>query len=224
MREALADLGLVATKDLRIEFRSRVLANQVAPFALLVLVLFGVALDADQHTLRSFAPGLFWVTVLLCALLAIQRSVAIEQADDAIVGLRLSGMSPAALFLGKAGAVFVQLLALEVLLIGGIIVLYRSSVEDVALLVLTGLAAGVAVASTGTLYGAMAAGLGVRETLLPILLLPVLAPVLVGATRAFDDALGTTGVDGWAWLALLASLSVVLTLVGALAYRVLVED
>ena len=224
MREVLADLGLVAAKDLRIEFRSRVLANQVAPFALLVLVLFGVALDADQRTLRSFAPGLFWVAVLLCALLAVQRSVAVERADDAVVGLRLSGMSPAALFLGKATAVLVQLLVLEVLLTGGIIVLYRSSVEDVVLLVLTGLTAGVAVAAAGTLYGAMAAGLGVRETLLPILLLPVLAPVLIGATRAFDDALGAAAVDGWAWLVLLAGLAVVFTLVGALAHRVLVED
>ena len=224
MREVLADLSLVAAKDLRIEFRSRVLANQVAPFALLVLVLFGVALDADQRTLRSFAPGLFWVAVLLCALLAVQRSVAVERADDAVVGLRLSGMPPSALFLGKATAVLVQLLVLEVLLIGGIIVLYRSSVEDVVLLVLTGLTAGVAVAAAGTLYGAMAAGLGVRETLLPILLLPVLAPVLIGATRAFDDALGAAAVDGWAWLVLLAGLAVVLTLVGALAHRVLVED
>ena len=68
--------------------------------------------------------------------------------------------------------------------------------------VLTGLTAGVAVAAAGTLYGAMAAGLGVRETLLPILLLPVLAPVLIGATRAFDDALGAAAVDGWAWLVL----------------------
>jgi heme exporter protein B len=223
MREVLADLSLVAAKDLRIEFRSRVVANQVAPFALLVLVLFGVALDADQRTLRSFAPGLFWVAVLLCALLAVQRSVAVERADDAVVGLRLSGMSPSALFLGKATAVLVQLLVLEVLLTGGIIVLYRSSVEDVALLVLTGLTAGVAVAAAGTLYGAMAAGLGVRETLLPILLL-LLAPVLIGATRAFDDALGAAAVDGWAWLVLLAGLAVVLTLVGALAHRVLVED
>ena len=224
MRELLSDLRLVAVKDLRIEFRSRVVANQIAPFALLVLVLFGVALDADQRTLRSFAPGLFWVAVLLCALLAVQRSAAIEQADEAVVGLRLSGISSSALFLGKATAVFVQLLALEVLLAGGIVVLYQSSVEDVALLVLTGLMAGVAVAATGTLYGAMAAGLGVRETLLPILLLPVLAPVLIGATRAFDDALGTAAVDGWTWLGILTGLAAATVVFGALAHRLLVDD
>ena len=43
-----------------------------------------------------------------------------------------------------------------------------------------------------------------RDTLLPLLLLPVVAPVLIAATRAFEDALGTVGVDGWAWVSLLA--------------------
>ena len=43
----------------------------------------------------------------------------------------------------------------------------------------------------------------VRDTLLPLLLLPVLTPVLLAATRAFEDALGTVGVNGWAWVNLL---------------------
>ncbi|MDP6078205.1 MAG: heme exporter protein CcmB, partial [Acidimicrobiales bacterium] len=116
MRELLIDARLIAIKDLRIEARSRVLLNQVAPFALLVLVLFGFALDADQRTLRSFAPGLFWVAVLLAALLAVQRSTSLERADDAQTGLRLSGMAPSSVFLGKAAAVFLQLAVLEVLL------------------------------------------------------------------------------------------------------------
>jgi heme exporter protein B len=64
----------------------------------------------------------------------------------------------------------------------------------------------------------------VRETLLPILLLPVLAPVLIGATRAFDDALGNAAVDGWAWLGLLAVFAVVATAGGALAHGALVEE
>jgi heme exporter protein B len=82
----------------------------------------------------------------------------------------------------------------------------------------------VAVAGAGTIYGAVAGGLGTRETILPVLLLPVLAPVLIGATRAFDDALGTVAVDGWAWLGLLAAMAVVFTAVGSVAYGSLMED
>ena len=52
------DAGLVAGKDLRIEMRSRVATNQVAPFAVLVLVLFGLALDPDSGSLTKAAPGL----------------------------------------------------------------------------------------------------------------------------------------------------------------------
>ncbi len=224
MKSLLSEAWLVASKDLRIEARSRVLTNQVAPFAVLVLVLFGFALDADQRTLRMFAPGLFWVAVLLCLLLAVQRSSAVESADDAATGLRMAGLAPAAVFLGKSAAIFVQLLVLELLLTAGIIVFYGSSVKNLFLWLIAGLVTALAVATTGTLYGALASGLGVRETLLPILLLPVLAPVLIGATRAYDDALGAAAVDGWAWTGLLAMFAVVASTLGALAYGALVED
>ncbi len=224
MGTAWRDALMVAGRDLRIEARSRVVVDQVVPFAVLVLVLFGFALDADHRTLRTFAPGLFWVAVLLSALLAVHRSAALDRADGTDTALRMSGLSPAALFLGRAAAVYVQVVALQVVLVGGLLVLYGVDVEDPLLLAVAGLVAGVAVAAAGTLYGALASGLGVRETLLPILLLPVLAPVLIGATRAFDDALGAAAVDGWAWTGLLAVAALVLTVVGASAHGALVED
>ena len=65
----LHDIGLVAGKDLRAELRSRVALNQIVPFALLMLVLFGFALDADSSTLATFTPGLFWLAVVLVAVL-----------------------------------------------------------------------------------------------------------------------------------------------------------
>ena len=224
VRRFLGDVRLVAGRDLRIEARSRVVVAQVVPFALLVLVLFGFALDADQRTLSTFAPGLFWVAVLLSALLAVHRSATLEQSDGTLDALRMSGLTPLALFLGKAAAVFVQILALETVLVGGLLVFYGVEVDDPVLLIVAGVLAGATVAAAGTLYGALASGLGVRETLLPILLLPVLAPVLIAATRAFDDALGVAAVDGWAWTGLLAATALVATVVGALAHGVLIED
>ncbi len=224
LRTVLSEARLVATRDLRIEARSRVVVDQVLPFAVLVLVLFGFALDADHRTLRTFAPGLFWVAVLLSALLAVQRSASVDAADGTGIALRMSGLSPVARYLGRATAVLVQLLVLEAVLVGGLVVFYGVDVDDWFLLVVAGVVAGVAVAATGTLYGALASGLGARETLLPILVLPVLAPVLIGATRAFDDALGAAAVDGWAWTGLLTVVALILTVVGASAHGVLVED
>ena len=153
LRRFLGDAWLVAARDLRIEARSRVVVDQVVPFALLVLVLFGLALDADHRTLRTFAPGLFWVAVLLSALLAVHRSASVDQSDGTLDALRMSGLPPSSLFLGKAAAVFVQLVLLEAVLVGGLLVLYGVEVVDPVLLVVAGLLAGVAVAAAGTLSG-----------------------------------------------------------------------
>ncbi len=215
---------LVAGKDLRVEWRSRVAVGQVAPFAILVLVLFGFALDADTQALRNFTGGLYWATVLFSSVLAIQRAFGLESADGNRDALRLSGLDPVAIFLGKAAALAVQLLVLEVILGAGVAILYDPRLEDAPLLVATAGVATIGIAAAGTLYGVLSAGLRVRETILPILLLPVLAPVLIGATRAFDDALGTVAVDGWNWLALLGLTAVVYVAFGALAFGVLLED
>src|SRR5213593_1353922 len=123
----------MAGKDLRVELRSRVATNQVAPFALLVLILFAFALDPDRGILGRAAAGLFWVTVLFSAVLAIQRSFAIEADDAARDSLRMSGLDGAGIFLGKAAAVAVELLALEAVLAVGVTVLYDVTLHDGAL-------------------------------------------------------------------------------------------
>src|SRR3984893_6551057 len=101
MRGAL----LVAGKDLRIESRSRVALQQILPFGGIVVVLFAFALDADRALLPRAAPGLFWAAVLLAALLAVGRSFAVEEANRARDGLRLSGLDGGSGFLGKTAGI-----------------------------------------------------------------------------------------------------------------------
>jgi heme exporter protein B len=218
------DAAVVAAKDLRIEARSRVGTGQVLPFALMVLVLFGFALDSERTVLERTGPGLLWVAVLLSAVLAVQRSFAIEADDDAHDALRLSGLDAGGIFLGKAAAVAAQLVVLEAALVLGLTVLFGVSVRRPGLLALTCLLATVGLASAGTLYGMVASGLRVRETLVPMLVLPVLAPVLLAAARASDAALGAAADDVWPWLRVLATFASVYLAVGVVAFGALMEE
>ena len=220
----LHDALLVAGKDLRVEARAKVTTQQVAPFAVLVLILFGFALDPDGGILERASAGLFWVAVLFCALLAVQRAFSIEASDGGRDALRMSGLDPTGVFLGKTAAIGVQLLALEALLAAGVVILYGRHVSGVPLLVATCLAATAGLAAAGTLYGVLAAGLRVRETLLPILLLPVLAPVLIAATEAFDAALGGLASEGWPWCGALAFFAALYLAVGSAAFGTLLEE
>ncbi|MGH9083161.1 MAG: heme exporter protein CcmB [Acidimicrobiales bacterium] len=217
------DALLVAGKDLRIEARSRVALWQVAPFAVLVLVLFAFALGPGPSVLRSAAPGLFWLAVLFSTVLATQRSVAIESGEGTRDGLRLSGIDPAGVFLGKAAAVAVQLVLLQVVLAAGISLLFGVRVQDWWLAVVASLLATVGLSSAGVLYGALSAGLRVRETLLPLLVLPILAPVLIAGSRAWSAALTGAVVAGTSWLRILGPFAAVYLVVGVALYGPLQE-
>ena len=120
MRTAL----LVAGKDLRVEWRSRVALNQVLPFAAIVMVMFAFALDrlpappgTDDTLLESVAPGLVWLATLFSLLLLVQRTFAVETEDGALDALRAAGVDAAGLFWGKTLALAAQLAVLEALLL-----------------------------------------------------------------------------------------------------------
>lgn len=223
-----ATARLIAVKDLRIERRGRVLSNQVLPFALIVMVMFAFALDSDA-VLERVAPGLVWLAVLFSTLFVIARSFAVESADGALDQLRTSGAPSAGIFLGKAAALMIQLLVLVVVLVSAAIVLYRADLSwsGGVLLVTTAVAATCGLAAVGTLYGGLSAGAKGRETLLPLLVLPVVAPVLIGATRATESAFGTNGIavgEGWPWLGLLVVFAVLFSVTGAIAFGSLLDD
>lgn len=218
------DALLVAGKDLRIEARTRVALNQVAPFAVLVLLLFAFALDAETSVLRRATPGLFWVAVLLSTLLAVQRAFALEAVDGVRDALRLSGLDPAGIFLGKVGAVAVELLALELLLALGVVVLYDATLGPPLLLVGTCAAATLGLSAVGCLYGVLSAGQRVAETILPLLLLPALAPLLLSATQAFAAGLDGPASDGLRWLGLLVLFAAAYLGLGLATFGVLLDD
>jgi heme exporter protein B len=108
----------------------------------------------------------------------------------------------------------------------GVVIFYDITPRAAEVLVPAALAATVGLAAAGTLYGVLAAGLRVRETLLPLLLLPVVAPVMLGATRAFEAGLGLNGSRGeaWPWVEMLGLFALIYTTLGFLAFGPLLEE
>ena len=218
------DAALVAGKDLRIEWRSRVGLNQVVPFAVVILVLFGLALGPSRRVLAPATAGLFWVAVLLSAVLGVQRSFAVEAADGAGDGLRLSGLDAGGIFVGKAAAVTAQLLVLEVVLGVVAALLYAAHLSGFVMLAASCVLATAGLAAVGTLYGALSAGSRVRETLLPLLFFPLVAPVLIAATKAWQAGLQGRPGSGLGWLSVLAVFAAAYLAIGTVAFGPLLED
>ena len=228
------DAILMASKDLRIEWSTRVGMGQILPFGVLVLILFGLAISPDlavigtgaerRSMLSQAAPGLFWVTVLLAALLALGRSFAVESTDGNLDALKMAGLDPAGIFLGKAVAIAAQLLALEVVLGLGAFVLYGPPLQNLVLLLITVILATFGITAAGTVYTAVASGLRVRDTLVPLLVLPVVAPVLLAATKATEAAAFGPNDNGWSWAMLLGVFALLYAGAGMLAFGPIMEE
>lgn len=219
---------LIAGKDLRVERRSKVVTNQILPFAGATMVMFAFALDTTS-LLERVAPGLVWLATMFSLLILVGRTFAIEADDGALDALRVAGVDPVAIFWGKSAALAVQLFALELILLVAAVILYGADVPlaGVGLLAVTLVVATFGLAFVGTLYGGLAAGFTGRESLLPLLVFPVVAPVLIGATRAVESALGTGGValaEGWPWVGLLTVFAIAFGAGGALAFGPLIEE
>ncbi len=232
----LADAVLIARKDLLIELRSKVLTIQLLPFGMIVLILFAFGLSPDHRVstgiddapsrpiLAAVAPGLFWLAVLFSALLAFSRSFAVEASDGNLDALRLTGLDPAGIFLGKAAAVVVELFVLELVLGVGSFLFYGPELGDPLLLLVIVVTTTLALATAGTLYAALASGMRVRDTLVPLLALPALSPVLLGASVATEAALFGPSSDGWPWAGLLGAFALLYTGAGILAFGRVLEE
>ncbi len=212
------DAWAVLVKDLGIEARTRVGLWQVLPFAVLTVVLFAFALGPHHGVLKAAAPGLFWLGVLFTALLLIGRSTTIESGEGVGDAQRLLGIDASGVFCGKAMAIAVELLVVEVLLLLGVMALLSYRPSHLWLVAVAAPLATIGLAGVGTLYGAIAGGARVRETLLPMLVLPVLAPVLIAAVKLFALAQSGPVAKATPWLWVLGVFAVVYTAAGIVLY------
>ena len=213
---------LVAAKDLRIERRSRVLLWQVLPFGVMALVLCGLALGPVQAGHSNAAPGLFYLVMLLVALLMINRSRVIEGSPGTRASVATLGLDPAGVFLGKALALTVELWLTGVVLLGGAVLFLHTQLSGTVSALPSVAVTLAALAAAGTLYGVMSGGGQGPATLLPVLSLPAFAPLLIAGERSFSAALHGGALWQW-WLISLVALVAYLGL-GILLYGVLEES
>jgi heme exporter protein B len=226
MREETRVAVAIARKDALSELRGRHATVSTLFFAAVVLLLFGFALGPDSARLAAAAPGLLWLAVVFAGLLAVNRLHLLETDDGALEQLALYPVSRRAIYAGKALGGFAVMLLMGVLVLGAVGILFAVDVLAAwpALLATVVLGA-LGVAAVGTFYAGITVRLRAREVMLPLLMLPVLAPLLLAAVKATAAALaGDPFGELGAWLQLLAAFDVIMLVAGLATYGYLLED
>jgi heme exporter protein B len=222
----------VLSKDVRIEIHTREIVTTTGFFAALVAIMASVAFTTGPETTTRVAPGALWLSIAFASILALGRSWQREREDAALVGLLVSPVPRAAIWLGKALGVLGFLLVVEVVIVPLIALLFHVDLPAVALpLGAVMLLGTLGVAATGTLFGAMTVRTRARDLLLATVLFPLLSPALLSAVSAtreiFYAATRNVAVDMGEvgdWLLLLGVFDVVAIAGGLFMFGALVED
>ncbi|MGA8768462.1 MAG: heme exporter protein CcmB [Candidatus Acidiferrales bacterium] len=216
---------IVLTKELRMEFRARELLSTTVVFALVVVVLFSFAFDPTAGESRRYGPGLLWIAFLFAGSLMLNPSFAREQSNQTLDALRMAPVSPFAILLGKMLANLIFLGVAEVILVPVFAVLYNISIGGIigrlALVLVLGT---LGLVVTGTVFSAVAAHARMRELLLPLLLLPLLAPLLIAAVEATASLFAEQPALDRAWLAFLGGFDIVFLTASWLLADFLLEE
>jgi heme exporter protein B len=216
----------IARKDAVAELRGRHAIVSTLFFSAVVLLLFGFALGPDSARLATAAPGLLWLAVVFAGMLAVSRLHLLETDDGALEQLALYPISRRAIYLGKALAGLAVMLVLGLVVLGAVGILFAVDIGGAWLpLVVTVLLGSIGIAAVGTFYAGVTVRLRAREVMLPLLMLPVLAPLLLAAVKATSAALaGDPFGELGAWLQLLVAFDVIMVVAGAATYGYLLED
>ncbi len=205
----------LVVRDLRLLWRRRADALQPALFALLVLVLFALALGSEPRMLARVSGGAIWVSVLLAGLLSLDTLFRGDAEDGSLEQWLLAPVPLAWLVLVRVATHWATT-ALPLLLATPLLAALMGLPPAQWPLLLASLALGTPLlALLGAVVAALTVGMRRSGILVALLALPLYVPVLVFG--AGSVAAGAQGLDAAGGLLYLGAGLVVATVLAPLA-------
>ena len=229
--QALASLRVYARhvvailwKDLAVELRSRDILLSMLVFGLLTLTVFNFAFDLRADSVLLVTPGVLWVAILFAGTLGLGRSFSHERERGSMEGLLLCPVDRSAIYVAKLLGNLLWLGLMEAVLLPVFGAFFDVSVlkPTVVAVILLGT---LGFAAVGTVFAAMAVNVRAREVMLPVLLLPVIVPLVIGSVKATGLLLdGEPWSETWTWVNLLIVFDVVYVTLSFIVFEFVIED
>jgi heme exporter protein B len=214
-------------KELLVELRTLESVPGMSLFSISTFVVFHFALNQPSVSGQE-AAGILWVTLLFAALLGVNRLFVADVEQGGFDGFLLAPVDRSALLLAKALALLCYLLVLELVAVPAFGLLLLGPALGPALpgLLAVLALADIGLAAIGTLVAALAVRTRARDLIGPLLALPLLVPIVIGAARASSAplALGHAGTPAGRWLLTLALYDLVFGLIAYAVFDFLLED
>ncbi|MAW68371.1 MAG: hypothetical protein CMG10_01295 [Candidatus Marinimicrobia bacterium] len=213
-------------KELFIEFRSREVILSMLIFGLSIILVFAFTSNVSKVIVANYAPGMFWIMVLLVTVLGVHRSFSYEKEFDAFSLLISSPIDRGLIYLAKWISGFIFLTIMEAIVIipffKFLLIEYPS---DLLLSVVTTLLINLAIMSVASLVSGIAMRANLSEVLVPILFFPLVSPVVIAASKISAGIMAGEPYQLWQiWLLIVISIIVIFSLIGYTLFDFITEE
>ena len=212
----------IAWKDLLIEVRSKRRVNGAAVLALLIVVIFSFVFVRRVQNPAAIARGGLWIALVFAGTLGLTRGLSLEETNAAIEGLMLAPVDRSAIYLGKVCSSVVFVTGIGWLNLAAVTVFLDSpfSLTAAGRLVVVFPLAALGFSAVGVLLTMLTLNSQLQESVLPVLLVPLVVPVVLAGIELTQPAVapGSTG-----WLRILLVYDGLVVLTGWLSFEFVLE-
>ncbi|MCL4553203.1 MAG: heme exporter protein CcmB [Candidatus Marsarchaeota archaeon] len=219
----LSRVVAIVWKDIITEMRSKEILISMFTFSFLVMVVFNFAFELKVEDMAALSPGVLWVAFIFAGLLGLSRSFVIEKDRGSLEGLMLAPADRSAIYLGKLASNLIFMLLVEGVMLPIFAALYNAPVLSLPVLLVVFLGT-LGFASVGTLFSAVAVNTRIRETMMPVLFLPIVVPVIIASVKFTGSSIGGSTSDALPWVNLLIAFDAIFLAISFLAFEFVVEE
>ncbi len=217
-------LFVMVRKDFLLEIRSKDVILPVFIFSLLVVVTFNFALESTPNTANLIVPGILWISIIFGAMVGFNRMLLAETEGGAFQGLMASPVGRDVVFFGKVLSNMMFLIVIELILVPIFIVLFNVTISPLNMLWIS-LPALLGISLCGMLFATISINMRAKEVMLPILFLPVVVPIILGAVESTHSIMNGGSLDeNFRWIALMIVFDVIYAVLGPASFTMIVED
>lgn len=194
------------SRELRLHLRQLRLIINSCLFFLMIVVFFPLTMTPDIALLRTVAPGLVWIAMLLAMFLSSERLFQ-QDYDDGVIEQWLVSGYPISLLVSAKILVHWLLNLLPMLLFCPFLaVLFSLTSHETLILMLSLICGTPAILFLCALAAAFSTGIQQKGILMALILLPLTIPVMIFGSGTLISAMQGLPVSGY--LALLLALSI----------------
>lgn len=216
---------LIAAKDFKLSFFRASSLFQAFILGLILVFVFSLSRETGELTSAQAASTIFWLASVFCQVLIFSNLYGIEENNGARFGLLLAPIPAQSIWLGKGLCGLLLLLLSQIVFLPACVIFLGQELGAFWLQgLLTLLLTDLGIVALGSLLGVLAQGQGGRESMLSILLFPLLIPVLLAGIKSGAVAFSSSPIlDSANWFAIAAAFDAIFLALGLILFPFLLR-